>query len=142
MHEIFSKPDIQGVLLVDATNAFNTLHRKTAICNIKTICPALAMILSNTYQAPFRMFIHGGDEILSQEGTTQGDPLSMAMYSLAITPLIRRLHNVPLELTKYGLLMIQQLVVNENHPNHGGICYQKLVPSMATIQTTRRPSRW
>ena len=39
------------------------------------------------------MFISGG-EVLSSKGTTQDDPLSMAMYALAITPLIRRLNEV------------------------------------------------
>ena len=39
------------------------------------------------------MFITGGGEIQSIKGTTQGDPIGVAMYALPITPLIRQLHD-------------------------------------------------
>ena len=42
----------------------------------------------NTYRAPVRCIICGDGEITSSEGTTQGDPLAMAMYALAVKPLI------------------------------------------------------
>ena len=76
------------MLLVDANNTFNSLYRKAALHNISIIYPSLAHTLVNTYRAPVRLFITGSGEIASTEGTTQGDPLAMAMYALAITPLI------------------------------------------------------
>ena len=93
MREIFKNPESEAVLLVDATNAFNSLNRLAALHNITVSCPPLAQILVNTYRAPIRMIIPGNGEIASTEGTTQGDPLAMAMYALAITPLIHQLRS-------------------------------------------------
>jgi len=91
MRSIFQAPETEAVLLVDANNAFNSLNRKAALHNISIICSSLAQTLINTYRAPVRLFITGSGEIASTEGTTQGDPLAMAMYALAITPLIDHL---------------------------------------------------
>ena len=93
MRRIFQIPSTEGVLLIDAENAFNRLNRSAALHNIKHLCPSFSTVLSNTYQASVRMVIPGSGEIASHEGTTQGDPLAMAMYALAVTPLIRKLHH-------------------------------------------------
>ncbi len=88
MRQIFAYMDTEGALLIDATNAFNSINRQAALHNISVICPSLARVLSNTYKAPVRCVIQGEGEVSSPEGTTQGDPLAMAMYALAVKPLI------------------------------------------------------
>jgi hypothetical protein len=51
-------------------------------------------ILINFYRCPSRIFMNGAGgfcELLSQEGTTQGCPLAMAMYAIALSPLLKHL---------------------------------------------------
>ena len=91
MRKIFVDQDTEAVLLVDASNAFNSINRQAALHNISIMCPPLGQILINTYRSPIRLFVTGSGEIASTEGTTQGDPLAMAMYALAISPLINKL---------------------------------------------------
>ena len=83
IQNIFQAPETEAVLLADANNAFNLLNRKAVLHNIDIIFPSLAQTLINTYRAPVRLFITGSDEVSSMEGTTQGNPLAMAMYALA-----------------------------------------------------------
>ena len=45
---------------------------------------------ANQHRSPARLFI-GGEHILSQEGTTQGDPLTMAMYAINTLSLTHKL---------------------------------------------------
>ena len=87
VHDSFQHKDTEAVLLIDASNAFNSLNRKVALHNVQFTCPELSTILQNTYGAPSDLFIDG-ETIQSQEGTTQGDPLAMPMYALATLPLI------------------------------------------------------
>ena len=79
----------EGLLLVDARNAFNTLNRRVMLHNVSVLCPSFAPCVVNYYRANSQLFV--GDEVIaSMEGTTQGDPLSMAIYALATIPLIAR----------------------------------------------------
>lgn len=90
MRDCFSEDGTEAALLVDASNAFNSLNHNVALHNTRHICPAISTILINTYRAPTKLFIDG-DALLSQEGTTQGDPLAMPMYAVATIPLIESL---------------------------------------------------
>ena len=92
MRHIFESAETEAVILADATNAFNSLNRQTALRNIRHLCPSLSKVLTNTYREDIQMFIDG-ETMLSQEGTTQGDPLAMAMYAISILPLIHHLEN-------------------------------------------------
>ena len=91
LRELFAKEDVQGILFVDASNAFNSLNRKAALHNVHRVCPAFATVFQNTYGQPIRLFVPGGGEILSMEGTCQGVPLAMALYAVSIMPLIQQL---------------------------------------------------
>ena len=99
MSEIFDDEGTDALLLVDATNAFNSINRKVMLHNIQYLCPAMATYTYNCYAKASRLFVQGGKEITSAEGTTQGDPIAMPLYAVAITPLLRMIksddaHNV------------------------------------------------
>ena len=88
MRFMFNDSDAEAVLLVDASNAFNRLNRQVALRNVLALCPSIATVLVNTYRRPTELFVDG-QTLYSREGTTQGDPLSMAFYALATVPLIQ-----------------------------------------------------
>ena len=83
----FEDAETDAVLFVDAANAFNNLNRRVALLNIRYICPNMSIILINCYRSNTHLFV-GGAVLFSCEGTTQGDPLAMAMFALATRPLI------------------------------------------------------
>ena len=79
------------MILVDAANAFNNINRKALLHNVKVLCPIFACYVNNCYRSPARLFVIGGIELKSNEGTTQGDPIGMAVYAIGITPLLNML---------------------------------------------------
>ena len=88
MRDIFDEEETDAVLFIDASNAFNTLNREALLHNIGYLCPPMATYLRNCYQKPSRLFIAGGKELQSAEGTTQGDPTAMPAYGIGILPLL------------------------------------------------------
>ena len=60
----------------------------------------MKFVLINAYRVPTRIFMSDDNscfQFLSQEGTTQGCPLAMAMYALALVPLLKKLHPMCLQ---------------------------------------------
>ena len=92
MRIIVDADETDAVMLIDASNPFNALNRAAALYNIRVLCPTLATYVINTYRQPARLFITGGEELISAEGTTQGGPLSISLYAISLQPLIARLH--------------------------------------------------
>ena len=87
MREVFRNDDTEGILLTDATNAFNSLNRTVALYNIQHLCPSFSTILINTYRSPACLYVDG-DVLYSEEGTTH---FAMPFYALATVPMIKKL---------------------------------------------------
>ena len=87
---------MEGLLQVDADNAFNCLNRKVALHNIQQVCPPIHTFLQNHYRKAAKLFVSDvscQETILSDEGCTQGDPAAMAFYALGVKPLVDELHD-------------------------------------------------
>ena len=92
----FSSEETEGVLLVDASNAFNSLNRQAALHNIQKLCPAIASILINTYRDSAQLFVDGCT-LFSQKGITQfGWFLRLFTPSLHLAPFCHHLHQCAL----------------------------------------------
>ena len=77
----YEKTDSDSILLIHAENAFNSLNWNLALKNIAKLCRFILPAIQNSYS--------NSSNPSSREGTTQGDPLAMAMYGLATLPLIK-----------------------------------------------------
>ena len=84
MHRIFDQEESEAVLLIDASNAFNSFNRKVFLHNVKVICPSISTFVENCYQAPSCLFVIGGVELKSSEGTTQCDQIAMIIYAITV----------------------------------------------------------
>jgi len=71
--ELFVRVVCDAILLVDASNALNSLNRIVALHKVRQICPSFATILINIYHFPTGLFISGA-VLMSEEGLLRVTP--------------------------------------------------------------------
>ena len=81
------------IIIIIIIVIINSLNRAAALNNIRVLCPLIVTYVTNTYRLPARLFVVGGRELKSAEGTTQGNLSAMSMYAISLHPLISLLHN-------------------------------------------------
>jgi hypothetical protein len=90
-HAGLQDDDSSAVLLVDAMNGFNELSRKAMLWTVRHRWANGSRFSFNCYRHSAQLILRrsGGQctILLSREGVTQGDPLSMVLYGLTLTPL-------------------------------------------------------
>ena len=59
LNSIYKDDNTDVVLLVDASNAFNSLNCEVFLHNISYICPAISIFVENCYNSPSRLFVIG-----------------------------------------------------------------------------------
>jgi hypothetical protein len=96
--------DPSGALLVDAMNGFNELGRRAMMWAVRHRWAAGARFAFNCYRHSAELILRRkgqtGYTLLSREGVTQGDPLSMVLYGLALVPLAATLRQAHPEVIK------------------------------------------
>ena len=96
VRRVFSKC-VKRIVKPDVMEASGSLQlcagQSSGVEAATMLCEIFFIFAINTYRVLSRLFIVGGKELKSSEGTTQGDPLSMAIYAVCLQPFITNLHN-------------------------------------------------
>ena len=70
VRELFNRPETEAILLIDASNAFNSLARHMVLLNIRELCPPFSIPLISTHQSPMQLLVYGESIFFSTKGTT------------------------------------------------------------------------
>ena len=110
--------DPSGTTLVDACNGFNMLSRLAMMWTIRHRWPAGARFAFNCYKNWAQILLRQPGElpvtIMSREGVTQGDPISMVLYRITLTPLAEELRAADLGLLSPFYATMRRLMVRRD----------------------------
>ena len=126
MQEQYRMESSEAVILVDASNAFNSVNRQALLHNLQILCPQFSKVAINMYRRSCKMFV-AGTEIQSQEGTTQGDNLAMALFAPGTLSLLATLadrHREVSQVWRHLLIDIEILYV-----------YQQVSPYLRSVSS-------
>ena len=70
MRDFFEQDSNDGVLLIDADNAFNRVNRAVALWNVQFTCPAMKHVLINFYRNSTRIFMNGDGTAVTRRNNT------------------------------------------------------------------------
>ena len=85
---------------VDLSNAFNRVDRKVLLTECRDLCPDVFPWAAWLYRCSSSLLLGNGQELSSQQGVQQGDPLGPLLFSLALQRLVDRL--TPLDRGRSG----------------------------------------
>ena len=107
-----------GTKLVDAHNGFNKLSRLAMLWTVHYRWPAGARFAFNCYKHWARLLLCQLGRlpvtILSREGDSQGDPLSMVLYIITLVPLAEELRSGDLRLLSPFYAVMRLLMVRRD----------------------------
>ena len=83
MTSVYEGDGTETFLFVHVATIFNQLNRQVANHSYQFMCPALALILINTYSDPSLQLVDK-KHLQSNEGTSQENPLATAMYGMLL----------------------------------------------------------
>ena len=94
--------ELIGTTLADARNGLNKLSRLSMLCTVQNHWPVGARFAFNCYRHWEQLLLCQPGKspvtILSREGVTQGDPFSMVLIGITLTPLAEGLRAADLGL--------------------------------------------
>jgi hypothetical protein len=96
--------EAEGASLFDARNGFNELHRYHMLWQVRHRWAKGSRFAFNCYRHFNQVIVRRGNGrkafiILSEEGLSQGDPLAMILYGVALLPLVEGLRQAVPEAT-------------------------------------------